>query len=146
MKKRIKLPTAVAAIYRAVEQLRTEYPNRNFTPDGHLVGHIGEVIAAKEFKLDLLPNSHPCHDAKDALGRFVQIKLTAGKSIAMYADCDRLIVLRIASPKWAELFYDGDGAPIWQRAGKPQKNGQRKVQLKAIEDYESSIQQPRTAD
>lgn len=146
MKKRIKLPTAVAAIYRAVEQLRTEYPNRNFTPDGHLVGHIGEVIAAKEFKLDLLPNSHPCHDAKDALGRFVQIKLIAGKSIAMYADCDRLIVLRIASPEWAELFYDGDGAPIWQRAGKPQKNGQRKVQLKAIEDYESSIQQPRTAD
>jgi hypothetical protein len=133
------LPSAVAAIYRAVEQLRAEYPNRSFTPDGHLVGHIGEVIAAKEFKLDLLPNSHPSHDATDALGRFVQIKLTAGKSIAMYADCDRLIVLRIASPEWAELFYDGDGAPIWQRAGKPQKNGQRTVRLKAIEDYQMTL-------
>ena len=104
-----------------------------------MVGHIGEVIAAKEFKLDLLPNSHPSHDATDALGRFVQIKLTAGKSIAMYADCDRLIVLRIASPEWAELFYDGDGAPIWQRAGKPQKNGQRTVRLKAIEDYQMTL-------
>jgi hypothetical protein len=139
MKKRIALPLPVAAIYQAVEQLRSEFPKRSFTPDGHLVGHIGEVIAAKEFRLELLPNSHPCHDAKDALGRFVQIKLTAGKSISMYADCDRLIVLRIASPEWAELIYDGDGAPIWERAGKPKKNGQRTVRLKAIQDYESSI-------
>lgn len=139
MKKRIALPAAVVAIYRAVEQLRSEYPDRSFTPDGHLVGHIGEVIAAKEFKLHLLPNSHPCHDATDALGHFVQIKLTAGKSIAMYADCDRLIVLRITSPEWAEVFYDSDGAPIWQRAGKLQKNGQRPVRLKAIEDYQMTL-------
>src|SRR5450759_904252 len=138
MKKRIALPAAVVAIYRAVEQLRSEYPDRSFTPDGHLVGHIGEVIAAKEFKLHLLPNSHPCHDATDALGHFVQIKLTAGKSIAMYADCDRLIVLRTLHRR-SGLRYDGDGTPIWQRAGKLQKNGQRPVRLKAIEDYQMTL-------
>jgi hypothetical protein len=94
-----------------------------------------------------LPDSHPCHDATDNLGRFVQIKLTAGKSIAMYADCDRLIVLRIASPEWAEVFYDGDGAPIWRRAGEKQKNGQRKVSLKAIEEYRMTLapERPRYA-
>jgi hypothetical protein len=39
----IKLPSAVAAIYRAVEELEKAYHGRKFTPDGHLVGSIGEV-------------------------------------------------------------------------------------------------------
>ena len=47
MKQRIKLPARVAAIYRAVEELEAAYPLRKFTPDGHLVGSIGEVIAAE---------------------------------------------------------------------------------------------------
>jgi len=37
----------VAKIYEAVEELRQEFPGRPFTPDGHLVGSIGEVIASK---------------------------------------------------------------------------------------------------
>ena len=44
----IILPSAVAAIYDAVTRLKAEFPFRSFTPDGHLVGHLGEVIAAKE--------------------------------------------------------------------------------------------------
>jgi hypothetical protein len=45
MAKTIKLPPPVADIYRAVGELETAYPGRKFTPDGHLVGSIGEVIA-----------------------------------------------------------------------------------------------------
>ena len=45
--RRIKLPKPVAAIYRAVEELEALYPGRKFTPDGHLVGSIGEVVAAQ---------------------------------------------------------------------------------------------------
>jgi hypothetical protein len=138
MKHKIPLPPPVAAIFKAVAQLRAEYPSRSFTPDGHLVGHLGEVIAAKKFKLKLLRDSHPGHDAKDSVGRFVQIKLTGGKSISMYSDCDQLIVMRIASPEWAELIYDGDGAPIWAAAGKKQKNGQRSIRLKKIELHASN--------
>ena len=59
----------------------------------------------------------------------VQIKLTAGNSVSMFADCDRLIVLRIVSPEQAEIVYDGPGAPIWAAAGSMQKNGQRKISL-----------------
>ena len=29
----------------------------------------------------------------------------------MYANCDRLIVLRICFPEWAELIYDGMETP-----------------------------------
>jgi uncharacterized protein DUF6998 len=132
MGRKIKLPSVVATIYEATKRLNAEYPMRSFTPDGHLVGYLGEVIAAKKFKLTLLANLQPGHDAKDKVGRYVQIKLTAKNSISMYANCDRLIVMQIRSPEYAELIYDGDGAPIWAKAGKPQKNGQRKIGLSAI--------------
>jgi hypothetical protein len=129
---RIKLPGPATDIYRAVAELERQYPTRRFTPDGHLVGSIGEVIAAEHFGLTLLPPSHPGHDATDADGRLVQIKLTAGNSISLFADCDRLIVLRVVSPEQAEIVYDGPGAPIWAAAGKMQKNGQRKIALSKL--------------
>jgi hypothetical protein len=129
MERRIKLPPAVARIYEAVADLGRCYPGRSFTPDGHLVGSIGEVIAADALGLTLLPPSQPGHDARDASCRLVQIKMTAGRSIAMYADCDRLVVLRVLSPHEAEIVYDGDGAPAWANAGKMAKNCQRTIRL-----------------
>lgn len=126
---KIKLPEPVADIYRAVEALSVAYPGRKFTPDGHLVGSIGEVVAAEALGLTLYPGSHPGHDAYDAERRDVQIKMTGGKSVSLYATCDRLVVLRIVSPEEAEIVYDGDGAPAWEAAGAMQKNGQRSIRL-----------------
>jgi len=126
--KRVRLPSCVATIYRAVAELEEKYAPRKFTPDGHLVGSIGEVVAAEALGLTLYPQSHAGHDAYDANGD-VQIKMTAGKSVAMYTECIRLVVLRVVSPEEAEIVYDGKGAPAWAKAGKPGKNGQRVVSL-----------------
>lgn len=128
MANRIPLPAPVAKIYEAVEELSALYPDRPFTPDGHLVGSIGEVIAAEALGLTLYPPSQPGHDAYDNSGD-VQIKLTAGKGISMYASCDRLVVLSIVSPAEAEIVYDGPGMPAWERASKMAKNGQRRISL-----------------
>jgi hypothetical protein len=125
---RINLPSAVADIYRAVADLEKLYPGRKFTPDGRLVGSIGEVIAAEHFGLTLYGMSKTGHDAFDANGD-VQIELTAANSVSMFTNCARLIVLRIVSPKQAEIVYDGPGAPAWAAAGSMQKNGQRKIAL-----------------
>ena len=125
----IPLPEPVADIYRAVERLQALYPNRKFTPDGHLVGSIGEVIAAEALDLELYPASHPGHDAHDRKGGDVQVKMTAGKSVAMYAECIRLVVLKVISHAEAEIVYDGPGEPAWARAGKLGKNRQRVVSL-----------------
>jgi hypothetical protein len=127
LNRRVKLPPPVVAIYKAVAELEARYP-RKFTPDGHLVGSIGEVVAAEALGLTLYPMSCAGHDAYDA-GGDVQIKMTARKSVAMYAECVRLVVLRVVSPEEAEIIYDGPGAPVWAIAGKVQKNGQRVVSL-----------------
>jgi hypothetical protein len=125
----IKLPGPVAAIYQAVKDLEPRYYPRKFTPDGHLMGSIGEVVAAEALGLELYPMSHSGHDAEDALGNDVQIKMTAGKCIAMYSESKRLVVLRVVSPEEAEIVYDGPGALAWRCAGKVGKNGQRSVSL-----------------
>jgi hypothetical protein len=54
----------------------------------------------------------------------------------MFADCERLIVLRIVSPEQAEIVYDGTGAPVWAAAGKMQKNGQRKISLTKLREQQ----------
>src|SRR5580700_7326249 len=112
MTRRIRLPEPVARIYKATAELEALYPSRRFTPDGHLVGSIGEVVAAEALGLTLYPQSHAGHDAYDANGD-VQIKMTAGKSVAMHTECIRLVVLRVVSSEEAEIVYDGNGAPAW---------------------------------
>ncbi len=134
---RVKLPPPVVAIYKAVDELSSLYPHRKFTPDGHLVGSIGEVVASAALGLTLYPNSHPGHDAYDANGRDVQIKMTAGKSVSLYSICDRLVVLKITSPEWAEIIYDGSGQLAWNIAGKMGKNGQRPVSLSKLKILQS---------
>lgn len=130
MSRRIPLPAPVARIYEAVAELETAYPGRKFTPDGHLVGSIGEVIAAEALGLTLHPASYPGHDAFDGEGD-VQIKMTGqtGKAVALYATCVRLVVLKVVSPHEAEIVYDGPGEPAWAVAGAQGKNGQRVVSL-----------------
>lgn len=137
---KVRLPPPVQAIYRAVEELSLAYPGRKFTPDGHLVGSIGEVIAAEALGLELYRGSHSAHDARDREGREVQIKMTAGASISMYADCERLVVLKVLSPEEAEIIYDGPGAPAWKAAGSVQKNGQRSIRLSKLATIRAALE------
>jgi len=144
LSRRIPLPPQVAAIYRAVEELEARYPGRKFTPDGYLVGSIGEVVAAEALNLTLYPGSHPIHDAFNAEGD-VQIKMTGSSNVSMYASCRRLVVLRVVSPSEAEIVYDGPGEPAWNAAGKRAKNGQRCIsltRLRKLTKQESSAERP----
>jgi hypothetical protein len=95
------------------------------------VGSIGEVVAAEALDLTLYPGSHPGHDAYDHDGD-VQIKMTGGKSVSLYATCTRLVVLQITSPEEAEIVYDGPGEPAGLGSGRMQKNGQRVESLSRL--------------
>lgn len=131
----INLPKQVATILSAIQELETEYPGRKFTMDGHLMGSIGEVIAAETFGLTLLAASTTGHDASCHMRGQVQIKITGirGSSIAFsHPECDHLIVLKITSPTTAAVVYDGKGKPICDALGPVAKNGQRRIGLSRI--------------
>ena len=123
----------LASLYRIVDRLESIFPDRKFTPDGHLVGSIGEVISARMFGLVLLPASAPDHDAMAEDGRRVQIKFTQGnRAVALRAEPEHLLVLRLAPDRSLEVVYNGQGAAPWSQSGKVQSNGQRSISLSRL--------------
>lgn len=123
----------IKLLYAIVADLEAMFPGRKFTPDGHLVGSLGEVIAAERYCLTLLPPSYEGHDAVGADGTLVQIKATQVKSVALRSEPQRLIVLKIEHDGTATEIYDGPGKPVWEAAGKMQKNGQRPISLSKLQ-------------
>jgi hypothetical protein len=142
---RVELPKSVAKIYEAVAELSAEYPGRPFTPDGHLIGSIGEVVASvkslqeKHSASSFMTPSNKHHDARCTLRGDVEVKITAGKNISMRGPCNHLIVLKVVSPQYAEIVFDGSGIGLWEDAGKTASNGQRRVSLVSLEDWQRCI-------
>jgi hypothetical protein len=123
-------PQLLKSIYKAVDELEAMFQGRRFTPDGHLVGSIGEALASYHYAIKLLPPSAQCHDGTCGK-RNVQIKATQGDRIAISSEPEHLLVLRLQRNGTFEEEYNGPGALVWSLvAHKPRpKNGQYQVSL-----------------
>lgn len=122
----------IRQLYAIVDELEQLYPGRKFTPDGHLVGSIGEAYAAEYYGLKLHPASFPVHDAEDSEGRQWQIKATGGSSIGIRSCPDWLLLLKLNRDGTLTEAYRGEGKLAWDAAGKMQKNGQRPLSLRKL--------------
>jgi len=123
------VPDLVRRLYGIVVELEATFPGRHFTPDGHLVGSLGEVLAAHHYGLELLPASRATHDATSRDGRPVQIKATQGSRVSMRAACDLLLVLKLDRHGGFEEIFNGPGLTVWAAAGPLQSNGQRAISV-----------------
>jgi len=127
----------VQAIFEACAEL-SRRSGRSVTPDGHLVGSLGEIYAASSLNLNLENASNTGFDATDIHGQRVEIKTTTRSSISLSADgtlAERLVVVKLnPDDGQAAIFYDGPAAVAWELAGKPQKNGQRRLSLSKLTD------------
>ncbi len=126
------IPTLVKKLYEIVDELEERFPGRKFTPDGHLVGSIGEVLAAHDYGLELLDNSHKRHDAKTQDNRLVQIKTTQKDKVGIRSYPDYLIVMKLHKDGSTEEIYNGPGLSPWEQAGKMRENGQRFINLSKL--------------
>jgi hypothetical protein len=130
----------IQELFTITRELEEMHPGRKFTIDGHLVGSIGEVLVSEKYGLALLPNSTEIHDAVTSDGRLVQIKATQVKRIAISSEPEYLIVIRIQQDgSWQEV-YNGPGKPVWDNAGKMQKNGQRPISLAKLKSLMKSVE------
>lgn len=127
------------ALYDASEGLEALFPGRKFTLDGHLVGSVGEVVAAYMFGLDLMPASTLGHDALAPDGRRVEIKLTQGKYVALRHAPDHMIALHRPKGGPVRVVYNGPGAVVWDGCGKDQKNGQRPISLTKLRGLDAIV-------
>lgn len=129
----IEVPRLVRELYAVVAQFERLFPGRKFTPDGHLVGSIGEVIAKHRYGLKLLANSHQLHDAECPQGRKIQIKATQGTRVALRGEPEHLIVLLLDRTGHAHEVFNGPSALVWALCGaKRQSNGQSPVSVAAL--------------
>ena len=82
-----------------------------------------------------MPPSNDGYDAIDEQGRRVEIKATTRTSIGLSASgtrAERLVVVVVDGDGETEVAYDGPTAPAWDAAGKPQKNGQRRISVSTL--------------
>lgn len=118
------------SIYDAVDALEAMFPGRHFTPDGHMVGSLGEALAEHHYGIKLSPASSQCHDGV-CESRQVQVKVTQGNRIALSGEPEHLLVLRLNRDGSFVEEYNGPGALPWKLvAHKPRpKNGQYQLSL-----------------
>jgi hypothetical protein len=107
-----EVPALIGDLLKTTQRLNILFEGRPFTPDGHLVGSIGEVVAEYIFDLKLQPTGTPQVDAHTPDGRSVQIKLTGGKrsfglrwsSKLKTAHADLLIGLKLSETGFTEIY------------------------------------------
>lgn len=128
-----RLPLLLRSIYDAVDELERMFPGRHFTPDGHLVGSLGEALAAYHYGIELSQASAECHDGFCG-ERKVQVKATQRDRISLSSEPEHLLVLRLSRDGSFSEVYNGPGAPVWLLVShKPRpKNGQYQVSLSAL--------------
>jgi len=122
----------VRLIFESCAELSSR-SGRSVSPDGHLVGSLGEIHAAQALGLKLETASNAGFDAVDSDGRKVEIKTTTRSSISLSAtgtNAERLIVVKLdATTGAAQIIYDGDAARAWELSRKPGMNGQRRLSI-----------------
>ena len=134
-----QVPNLIHELYAIVARLEGQFPGRPFTLDGHLVGSIGEVLAAHHYGLSLLPPSTEGHDAKASDGRSVQVKATQRTRVGLRSEPEHLLVLRILPDGQSEEIYNGPGKLAWDNAGKMQKNGQCQISVSRLATLMSDV-------
>ena len=135
-----RFPILLGNVYAAVDELERMFPGRHFTPDGHMVGSIGEAMAAYYYGITLFTASAKGHDGK-VDGRLVQVKATQAKMISISSEPEFLLVLKIARDGSFKEIYNGPGGIVWALVShKPRpKNGQYQVSLSMLTRLMGSV-------
>ena len=132
----------IKALYEISQELETLFPGRHYTSDGHMIGSIGEALAASYYNLELFTASEETHDAKAPDGRLLQIKATQIDRISISSEPEWLIVLEIHKDGTFSEVYNGPGKLAWEHCGKMQKNGQRPISLARLRNLQTEVPVP----
>ncbi|WP_287816695.1 hypothetical protein [Idiomarina sp.] len=129
-----KLRILVEQLYSTVNELELMFPGRHFTPDGHMVGSLGECLVADAYNLELMPASNLGYDALTETGLKVEIKATQAKSVAFRSKPPHAIIIKIAPNGSFEEIYNGPGELIWNKFDGKRKpsNGQFQVSISKL--------------
>ncbi len=128
----------IQELIKIVSDLETVFPGRHFTIDGHLVGSIGEVMAAYYYGIDLYDASTEKHDGV-VDGREVQIKITQQDYITISTEPDYLIVLYMNKNGHIYEVYNGPGDIAWASASKADSHNNRHMRVNRLMNMDADV-------
>lgn len=131
----------VKSLYSIVEDLEEMFPGRHFTPDGHMVGSLGECLVADAYGLTLMNASNEGFDAVTKEGLKVEIKATQAKSVAFRSCPEHTIVIKINKDGSFDECFNGPGALVWEhfKGKKLPSNGQFQISVKKLSKLQSTL-------
>tara|TARA_B110000008_G_C16497439_1_gene374729 strand:- start:63 stop:515 length:453 start_codon:yes stop_codon:yes gene_type:complete len=129
-----KFESLIKQLYSTVNELESMFPGRHFTPDGHMVGSIGESLVADAYGLELMTASNKGFDATSTTGKQIEIKASQARSAAFRSEPEHAIVIKILPDGSFEEIYNGPGSLIWRQfSDKPlPNNGQYQISLNKL--------------
>lgn len=130
----------VQQLIKIVSKLEAEFPGRHFTLDGHLVGSIGEVMAAYYYGIELYKASEKTHDG-EVDGRKVQIKITQQDNIVISEKPDYLIALYLTKKGKVYEIYNGPGAKPWETASERDSHRNRHMLVSKLMKLDAEVSQ-----
>lgn len=136
-----RLCSLVQQLYATVNELEAMFPGRHFTPDGHMVGSLGECLVADAYGLTLMSASNKGFDAVTSDGKQVEIKATQAQRVAFRHQPAFVIVVKINKDGTFDEIYSGPGEPVWQQfADKPlPSNGQYQISINRLREMNISV-------
>ena len=135
----------IPELFLLVQRLEDCAEGRPFTPDGHMVGRIGEVLASVEYGLSLQDPSNKGFDAIHLpSGTEVEIKATFGKRVALRSCPQHLLVLVLDRETGAfETVFNGPGAMVWTALRVHERpapsNGQYLISVSALRRLQEQV-------
>jgi hypothetical protein len=134
------IKSALKLIFDGIELLQNSCGNsRRFTIDGRLVGDIGEIIAAREFDIELDAKSRAHHDAKTRDGRDVQIKATFKDRLTFTTEPVLYLGLKLSREGGHEVVFNGPGSVLMSAFGGRKDIGKRQLSFPVNRLRELSI-------
>jgi len=117
MTKKEPIKIALAKIFSGIEKLRANFPVKEFTFDGRLVGDIGEVIVQRDYDVDLYKKLVKKHDGVTSNGRKVQIKATFKNSLTFSKIPDYYLGIKLYEDGTYDEIYNGSSNQIKKQFG-----------------------------
>ena len=121
-----------------VKELETDFPGRHFTLDGHLVGSIGEVMAAYYYGIELYAASAVVHDG-EIDGKKDQIKISQQDDIVINHEPEYLIVLYLRKNGDVFEVYNGPGEAPWNSASKRDSHNNRHMRVNKLMELDKQV-------
>ena len=134
-----RVAETIRRLYALTGELEELLPGRHYTLDGHLVGSIGEALAARWYGLTLYPAGRKTHDAVSEGGREVQIKVTQRSKVALSGEPEYLLVMELHPDGYFTEVYNGPGAPVWQSMHISPTRRQQPVTLSRLRELQKTV-------